>query len=70
MPSIKLTTHPIKLNIKTKSQADRWDRDEVINHWHRLFSGNLLSQRIVRGEALNKVELKLLEVVFSPGGNA
>jgi len=44
-----------------KEQADNWNRDEVIERWHRLFSGNLLSQRLVRGETLGKTESKLLE---------
>ncbi|HED15787.1 MAG TPA: transposase, partial [Gammaproteobacteria bacterium] len=44
-----------------KEQADNWDHKEVIDRWHRLFSGNLLSQRFVRGESLSKTELKLLD---------
>ena len=27
-----------------KVQADNWNQKEVIERWHRLFSGNLLSQ--------------------------
>jgi len=44
-----------------KEQADIWTMNEVIARWHRLFSGNLLSQRFTRGEKLAKTESKLLE---------
>lgn len=44
-----------------KAKADNWRRDEVIQHWHQLFSGNLLSQRYLRGEKLAKAELKKLD---------
>jgi REP element-mobilizing transposase RayT len=38
--------------------AQAWTYKEVAERWHRLFSGSLLSQRFVRGEALTKAELK------------
>ena len=41
--------------------ADSWDRDEVIERWHCLFSGNLLSQRYRRGESLGESELRVLD---------
>jgi len=44
-----------------KDQADNWNIDDVIEHWHSLFSGNLISQRYMRGESLSKAELKILE---------
>jgi len=44
-----------------KEQADNWNQKEVIAHWHSLFSGNLLSQRFVRGETMSKTELILLD---------
>ena len=44
-----------------KEQADNWNMKEVIDRWHRLFSGNLLSQRFVRGEPMGKSESKLLD---------
>ena len=31
-------------------QANNWNQKEVIDRWHSLFSGNLLSQRFVRRE--------------------
>ena len=44
-----------------QSQGENWSRDDVIDHWHRLFSGNLISQRYIRGESLSKNELKVLD---------
>lgn len=32
-----------------KTQALSWSQDEVIQAWHQLFSGNLLSKRYVKG---------------------
>jgi len=43
------------------TQAEGWSQDEVIDRWHRLFNGTLLSQRHARGETLSKVELKVLD---------
>jgi REP element-mobilizing transposase RayT len=48
-----------------KEQADNWNRDDVIDHWHRLFSGNLISQRYAKNESLSKVELKVLDECVS-----
>ena len=42
------------------AQAKSWSRETVIERWHRLFNGNLLSQRHARGEILSKVELNVL----------
>ena len=44
-----------------KTSAETWSTGEVIEHWHQLFSGNLLSQRYLRGDALGKAELNALE---------
>ncbi len=41
-------------------QALSWSELEVIEHWHRLFKGSLLSQRFVQGEALSKAERNAL----------
>jgi REP element-mobilizing transposase RayT len=41
--------------------AESWALDEIIERWHRLFSGNLLSQRYLRGDALGKAEMNVLE---------
>ena len=43
------------------AQAESWSRETVIERWHRLFNGNLLSQRYARGETLTKVELNVLD---------
>lgn len=44
-----------------KDTADNWGVDEVIKRWHQLFSGNLLSQRYIKGYDLGKAEIKTLE---------
>jgi hypothetical protein len=43
------------------AEAKSWDRDAIITRWHRLFTGNLLSQRYVQGESLGKAELRVLD---------
>ena len=43
------------------TQAEIWSREEVITRWHQLFNGSLFSERYIRGEALNKLELKILD---------
>jgi len=35
-------------------QADNWNQKEVIYRWYNLFTGNLLSLRLVRGEAMSQ----------------
>jgi hypothetical protein len=42
-------------------QAQGWSREQVIERWHLLFAGNLLSQRYTRGEALGNAELEVLD---------
>jgi hypothetical protein len=42
-------------------QAENWSRYAVITRWHQLFNGTLFSQRHMRGEALTKLELKVLD---------
>ncbi|VAW58656.1 hypothetical protein MNBD_GAMMA11-834 [hydrothermal vent metagenome] len=34
--------------------------DEIINRWHMLYKGNVLSQRYLKGESLGKAELATL----------
>jgi hypothetical protein len=43
------------------AQAEAWSREDVIERWHRLFNGTLLSQRHARGESLSQVERKVLD---------
>ena len=43
--------------------ATHWSRQEVIEHWHQLFSGHLLSQRFLRGDVLRKAELMKLDAL-------
>ncbi len=42
------------------AEAQSWNADEVIARWHRLFSGNLLSQRYAAGESLLTAERSAL----------
>ncbi len=47
-----------------KPAADCWTLDEVIDRWHRLYQGNIFSQRYRMGEALSEAEqAKLKESV-------
>lgn len=47
-----------------KARAEAWDTLEVIERWHRVFKGKLLSQRYIKGETLERAELdKLNEMV-------
>ena len=39
-----------------RDKALAWSVPEVIDHWHRLFNGSVLSQRFVEGEALGQAE--------------
>jgi len=43
-----------------QDKAENWTQAEVIQQWHQLFSGNLLSQRFLRNEKLGKAELIVL----------
>ena len=45
-------------------QATKWTQLEVVQHWHRLFRGSLLSQRFERGDTLYKAELETLAKVI------
>jgi REP element-mobilizing transposase RayT len=50
----------VVLHIDNKA-AQSWGFDEVIERWHRLFSGNHLSQRHCKGDKLGKAEQRVLE---------
>ena len=41
--------------------AEQWPMSEVIDRWHQLFCGNLLSQRYCRGEVLSTAESVVLD---------
>ena len=43
-----------------REQAQGWSVNEVIDRWHQLFKGNLLSQRYCQAESLNKAEQNAL----------
>jgi len=44
-----------------KPQAEQWSIREVIEQWHQLFKGHLLSQRYIQGESLSRAELHALD---------
>jgi len=48
-----------------KTQAEHWTINEVIQRWHQLFSGHLLSQRFLQGEALVHAELHALDALVT-----
>jgi len=44
------------------SKAKSWCDEEVVERWHQLFNGNVLSQRFIRGDNLTKVERNRLQI--------
>ncbi|MEP0496148.1 MAG: transposase, partial [Paraglaciecola sp.] len=44
-----------------KEQADSWSMGEVLERWHRLYQGTLLSQKYIREDKLTKSELFTLK---------
>ena len=48
-----------------REQGLAWSDAEVIERWHRLFRGNLLSQRYSRGETLDRAEQQVLAEVVA-----
>ncbi len=43
-----------------RDMAEQWSTTEVIDHWHSLFKGSLLSQRFASGETLSSAERNAL----------
>ena len=43
-----------------QQQASSWSVHEVIERWHQLFRGSLLSQRYLQGEPLGRAEQESL----------
>jgi REP element-mobilizing transposase RayT len=56
-----LSNHTHLVLFVDSDQAQAWSVTEVIERWHGLFSGTLLSQRFLRGEALCSAERKQME---------
>lgn len=44
-----------------QDKAKSWKREEVITRWHKLYKGNLLSQRFAAGEVLSSAEHSVLD---------
>ena len=45
-----------------QSKAESWTNHEVIERWHQLYAGNVLSQRFMAGQTLGEAEYKQLEL--------
>ena len=45
-------------------KATAWSERDVIEHWHKLFKGNLFSQKYLSGEPLHKAEKIVLDQVI------
>ncbi|MCA6064194.1 transposase [Thalassolituus marinus] len=45
--------------------SKQWTDEQVIERWHSLFKGNLLSQRFMRGDGMNKAELARLQIYIT-----
>jgi REP element-mobilizing transposase RayT len=43
-----------------RAQAERWDDDEVIRRWHRVFSGHPFTHRHLAGDSLLKAEQQVV----------
>ena len=54
----------VVLHIDTE-RAQLWSECEVVERWHRLFNGNVLSQRYSRGEVLSQAESETLTAVIA-----
>ena len=54
----------VVLHIDTE-QAQLWSECEVVERWHRLFNGNVLSQRYSHGEVLSQAESETLTAVIA-----
>ncbi len=52
-------THLV-LHVDTE-RAKQWTWQEVIRQWHKIYQGDFVSQRFMRGETLPAAELKLLK---------
>ncbi|WP_370979961.1 transposase [Agaribacterium sp. ZY112] len=47
-----------------KAQALSWSNKEVVERWHCIFKGNLLSQRFIRDESLDNAEMSVLKGII------
>ncbi|MFI2810776.1 hypothetical protein [Microbulbifer sp. JSM ZJ756] len=45
------------------AEADSWNLHEVVERWHRLYKGSVLSQRFLRSETLGSAEYARLSEV-------
>ncbi len=52
-------THLVVCVDQAKSKT--WTDEEVVERWHKIYHGNLLSQRFAKNEPLSETERKLLQ---------
>ncbi len=45
--------------------AETWTTEEVINRWHRLYKGTVLTQRFSDGMAMSKAELAVVDTIIT-----
>lgn len=48
----------------SENTAKKWSDNEIINRWHKLFSGNPLSKKYLKGTPLSTVEKKQLLITI------
>ncbi|MGI3018499.1 transposase, partial [Shewanella algae] len=48
----------LRVDLKT---ATEWTLEQVLQRWHLLYGGTLLSQRFLRGETLSDIEYLTLQ---------
>jgi hypothetical protein len=56
-----MSNHVHSLLFVDQQCVDGWQPFEVIERWHKLFSGSLLSQRFIAGEPLSAAERRVLD---------
>ena len=47
------------------AESNLWTDEQVVERWHSLFKGNLLSQRFMRGDEMNKADLARLQIYIT-----
>jgi len=56
-----MSNHTHMVLFVNEQQARLWSMDEVLNRWHKLFKGTLLTQQYLRGDKLTKPLQKIVE---------
>ncbi|MCU7817187.1 MAG: transposase [Candidatus Thiodiazotropha sp. (ex Lucinoma kastoroae)] len=56
-----MSNHVHTLLFIDQKTAENWTPQEVVERWHRLFKGSLLSQRLIDGDLLSRAEYQALD---------